>query len=147
VGMMKKKQIQTCKGRISRFFLKDEMWWVINKMNLRRLHGVHTSAPTSNYFRYTPRSAIGGSFGNSMFNFFKKLPDCFPVSTPYYIPIRNVQGFILYYTILAGIEYCLTVVLICISLMTGGVEHHFMCLLAICISSLEKCLFTSFAYF
>lgn len=40
--------------------------------------GVHTSAPTSNYFRYTPRSAIGGSFGNSMFNFFKKLPDCFP---------------------------------------------------------------------
>ena len=109
--------------------------------------GVHTSAPTSNYFRYTPRSAIGGSFGNSMFNFFKKLPDCFPVSTPYYIPIRNVQGFILYYTILAGIEYCLTVVLICISLMTGDVEHHFMCLLAICISSLEKCLFTSFAYF
>ena len=74
--------------------------------------GVHTSAPTSNYFRYTSRSAIGGSFGNSMFNFFKKLPDCFPMSTPYYIPIRNVQGFILYYTILAGIEYYLTVVLI-----------------------------------
>ena len=41
----------------------------------------------------------------------------------------------------------LTVVLICISLKIVAIEHIFMCLLAICIFSLGKCLFKVFAHF
>ena len=79
-------------------------------------------------------------------------------NAPFYIPTTRVlisshsHGNLLLFfffkvTILTGVSWYFTVSLICISLLVSDVEHLFVCLLAICISSLEKCASKSFAHF
>ena len=101
-------------------------------------------------FEYIPRTGVAGSYGSSIFNFLRNPHTVFDRGYTYLHlhqqcttilfsshPCQHLSLVFLMTAILTGVRWYLTGVLICISLIISDTDH-FMYLLAICISFLEK---------
>ena len=147
-------------GLVMLFILCFHTWGAVNNAAVNMGVQIFLQDDYFTFFEYIHSSEISGSYSSSIFNFLRNHHTVFRsgcTSLHSYQQCTRVPFFprpychllFLVFLITAvpiDVRWCLIVFLIFISLMISDVEHLFMYLLAIWISSPVKCLSLSFVH-